>query len=496
MLTPAELLLLSEELHAALAGARLQKLHGRSPVLFVLEAFGPNSGRALLSIVLDPAFPRAVLCDTPGENPTVPPGIVTELRELLLHARVDSVTSVIHQRILVIALQVLVDGMVTTRSLVLELFGRAPRLLVLDAAGVILSSHAADLAKSPRTAKGVAWVPPRFDHAATCASPVPFPYLAVPLPQPLSPAIDAHARDVVSGAGDRALRSSIQRLAEKQLRKDEQLLAKLRAGERHAEEAAQLRHDALLLQQQLSTIPAHATSVELLDSENPNTAPRVLVIPPRLGASGLLQKLFKEAREREATWARASMRLGVISDQVEAFQDLLRRVADPLQDAADLRERAAALDCAPPVATVAPAEKRKGPAPRLPYRTFISRDGIELLVGRTAADNDVLTFDVARKSELWLHVADHPGSHVVVRCSDEVPEQTLLDAAALAAHFSRCGPGARPEVSWTRVKHVRKFTGAKPGQVQLADRHSVRVRGEVDRLQRLLESERRPDDPA
>ncbi|MSR74894.1 MAG: DUF814 domain-containing protein [Planctomycetes bacterium] len=493
MLSPAELLLLAEELNGALAGARLQKLHGRSALLFVLEAWGAGGGRLAVSLALDPAFPRVVLCDTPGENPAHPPGIVTELRELLLNARIESVTSVMHQRILVISLQTLVEGAAQERRLVVELFGRAPRLIVMDHAGVILASHAADLSKTPRTAKGAVWVPPLFEHAKQPPPTEPFAFLPVPLPRPLSLAVEAHARAVVAAGGEQSVRSTVARLAEKLLRKEEQLLEKLQRVETQASEAAAMRRDALLLQQQLSSVPRNAISVELVDPTAPDSPPRTLVLNPRLGPVGMLQKLFKDAQSREATWARASAKIGFAADKVVALQDLLRRAEDQNQDLEDLRARAAALDCAPPAPNKA-AVRRKAPAARLPYRTFVSRDGIEILVGRTAADNDVLTFDVARKNELWLHVGDHPGSHVVVRCVDEVPEQTLLDAAALAAHFSRCGKGAKPEVSWTRVKHVRKFTGAKPGQVQLADRRSLRVRGEPERLARLMQSEQRPSD--
>src|SRR5213075_345660 len=72
-------------------------------------------------------------------------------------------------------------------------------------------------------------------------------------------------------------------------------------------------------------------------------------------------------------------------------------------------------------------------------RQYLSVDGFEILVGRTANDNDHLTFKIAKPNDLWLHAADYGGSHVVVRNSSrkEVPQRTLIEAAQLAAYFSK-----------------------------------------------------------
>ena len=122
---------------------------------------------------------------------------------------------------------------------------------------------------------------------------------------------------------------------------------------------------------------------------------------------------------------------------------------------------------------------------KLPYRSFSSKDGIEILVGRTAADNDVLTFKVARGNDWWFHAANYSGSHVIVRSNKELPQETLLDAAALAAHYSKAPRGGTHDVSWTRRKWVQKFRGAEPGQVQLAHRRTLRIRHDPERLARL-----------
>lgn len=102
-------------------------------------------------------------------------------------------------------------------------------------------------------------------------------------------------------------------------------------------------------------------------------------------------------------------------------------------------------------------------------RRYLSSDGFEILVGRTARDNDNLTFKIARPNDLWLHAADYGGSHAVVRNSTKkpVPHQTLIEAAQLAAWFSQAKKDPKVDVHYTERKFVSKTKGAKPGLVRL-----------------------------
>jgi predicted ribosome quality control (RQC) complex YloA/Tae2 family protein len=99
----------------------------------------------------------------------------------------------------------------------------------------------------------------------------------------------------------------------------------------------------------------------------------------------------------------------------------------------------------------------------------LSADGFEILVGRTANDNDHLTFKIARPNDLWLHAGDYGGSHVVVRNATrkEVPQRTLIEAAQLAAYFSQAKKNPKADVHYTERKFVSKIKGAKPGLVRL-----------------------------
>lgn len=111
-------------------------------------------------------------------------------------------------------------------------------------------------------------------------------------------------------------------------------------------------------------------------------------------------------------------------------------------------------------------------------RRFTSPDGMEVLVGRTARDNNALTFQVASQRDFWLHVAGCPGSHVIVRNPDglsSLPRETLRFAAALAARHSKAKTAGQVSVHVAQVKDVSKIRGAPPGQASLKRYRSVRA---------------------
>lgn len=111
------------------------------------------------------------------------------------------------------------------------------------------------------------------------------------------------------------------------------------------------------------------------------------------------------------------------------------------------------------------ATRDKDPV-RLPYRRYRMPGGQSILVGRSGADNDTLTFRHARGRDIWLHVVGRPGAHVVVPCDTTGPEPATLAAAAqLALAHSGFREGDTAEVAWTRVKYVRKVKGAPAGLV-------------------------------
>ncbi|MCH5286554.1 MAG: NFACT family protein [Christensenellaceae bacterium] len=114
-----------------------------------------------------------------------------------------------------------------------------------------------------------------------------------------------------------------------------------------------------------------------------------------------------------------------------------------------------------------------------PYH-YRSTDGIDLFVGKNAAQNDRLTTS-ARPDEMWLHAKDMPGSHVIIRHEGELPDQTLKEAAILAAWYSKGQRSSSVPIDYTLRKYVKKPGGAAPGMVIYTHQHTLYMTvGEAD----------------
>ncbi len=111
------------------------------------------------------------------------------------------------------------------------------------------------------------------------------------------------------------------------------------------------------------------------------------------------------------------------------------------------------------------AKKRMKQSKLAPMR-FESTDGYPIYVGRNNRQNDELTFKGARRDDLWLHAQKVHGSHVIIVCNGvKPPDDTITQAAQLAAYYSEATGGQNIPVDVTPVKQVKKLPGAKPGMV-------------------------------
>ena len=175
----------------------------------------------------------------------------------------------------------------------------------------------------------------------------------------------------------------------------------------------------------------------------------------------LAERLYKEVRAMERALERLPARIATLE-------------ANP---------RGAATRRRPPTA----AGVRPRPAKRLPYKSYRTSGGIDVLVGRGAASNDELTYDIAKPDDVWLHARDVTGAHVVMRWSEEgaPPARDLHEAAALAAWYSRARGSVVVPVDWTRRRHVRRARGGPPGRALVERARTVMARPSAELERRL-----------
>jgi predicted ribosome quality control (RQC) complex YloA/Tae2 family protein len=238
--------------------------------------------------------------------------------------------------------------------------------------------------------------------------------------------------------------------------------------------AAQHKRIGDLLLANLSTARREGKRVVLIDYFVPDAAAVEIEVDQQ-------STLPEEAERRFALYSRSKRAVKQITSRTAAVQselDLLDAQHEALEKIIAGRDDAA-LDqfTAKKSAPVARARGSKSEKKIPGTRSYLSSDGFEILVGRTARDNDYLTFKVAKPNDLWLHTGDYSGSHVVVRNATrkDVPHRTLIEAAQLAANFSRARKDPKVDVHYTQRKFVSKPKGAAPGLVRLTRFKNITV---------------------
>lgn len=114
----------------------------------------------------------------------------------------------------------------------------------------------------------------------------------------------------------------------------------------------------------------------------------------------------------------------------------------------------------------ADAGKKRIKTGKMPPLRFESTDGFSIYVGRNNRQNEELTFKSARKDDIWLHASKVHGSHVIIACAGKpVPDDTVTQAAQLAAHYAETAGGQNIPVDVTPVRQVKKIPNGKPGMV-------------------------------
>jgi len=392
------------------------------------------------------------------------------------------------------------------RALVLELTGRHGNLVLLGKGDEVLDVlvPAPKKKQRPRLTIGESWqAPPGHpgtEEPGAIADEFPEPEedpasvqrghehrapLSFRVECVLAPQAEADTADL--------LRRDLIRRVERRSSKTRSAIDGLARRAEAAAGAERVRQDGELLKSAQGDIPRGVGSVELPDYFADEAPPRTIPLDPKLSAGENAEKYFARYKKLVRSGDGLDEESARQAAKLSALEDLLGRLQEGTEEPALLEEEALGSGLLEK-RQESDERKRKAPKKRQPYKTYTAARGSELRVGRTARDNDQLTFRHARGNDLWLHTADAPGSHVVLRLegNGEPDPEELIDAATLAVHFSPLSEASKANVHVARVKEVKKPRGAKPGLVTLSGGKTLHVRMQPERLQRLLSREASP----
>jgi predicted ribosome quality control (RQC) complex YloA/Tae2 family protein len=247
---------------------------------------------------------------------------------------------------------------------------------------------------------------------------------------------------------------------EQELARKRRALLALAEAERAAQSWTTLKEKADLILTRLGEIPKGVASAVV---EGFDGRPTEIALDPVLPPQEYAQTLYKKAQKMRRTLSEIPKRRVELEKEIDRITEeieLLRARPDLAPYLVPLEEEVAG--------------KKEQPAQPRQFRF----GDFTVLVGRSAKENDLI-LRRASPNDLWLHARGVPGAHVLIKNGGRrVPEEILLQAAKLAAWYSKARGERKVEVSYTEARYVRKPKGSPPGMVTLLREEVLVVSGE------------------
>ena len=491
------------ELRKALVGGFVQKIHQPRDLTLTLDIRGQGQTSHLL-LCVEPRFARLHLTSQKFENPPTPPPFCAFLRSHLEGGRITEVSQEPGDRIVYIT--IVKAGQMSV--LVIALTGNRANVHVLSEKKLVLRSL-----RDSRVKVGERYTPPTL-------RPVPFQEALPPsamdgrisqdeiVIQQEGNIRESLSESATQGTGtfgemfpvsaELEARYGKQEQEEGQDTILEQQLAQVRKALKHAKRKIQALQEDFkkterfreyarygeLLKSHLHEIKNGQEAITMVDYYDPALPTLTLPLNPAKDAVWNMEDYFRKYHKYIGAQEHLQPRVDEAHKEVAQLEEKLAQLEKGIVDPESLPRTKKKPDSSIPQGT----RVSKGrPAPAQGYRTYTSADGLPILVGKTAKDNDHLTLKVANPDDLWLHARGTPGSHVVVRLEKgaTVPPETLKDAATLTLWFSDLRKSGKGEVIYTLRKFVRKGKGFKPGSVTVEREKTLWIELKDDRLNRL-----------
>ena len=278
-----------------------------------------------------------------------------------------------------------------------------------------------------------------------------------------------------SAAMVRMLKSQLERCQRKLAMQQEELAS--------AERMEEYRRMGEAINANLYQLKKGMTEAELPDWNDPEGGTLTVPLDIRLTPSQNAQRYFKKYQKARSAREVAAQQRDKTLEETDYLEGMLLDV-DKCVGESELEEiRQELVRTGYMKKNTNRRQQRQLPGSK-PYR-YLSADGIEILVGKNAAQNDRITLG-AKPDETWLHAKDMPGSHVIICREGEIPLTTMKQAALLAAWYSKGQRSSLVPVDYTLRRYVKKPSGAAPGKVIYTHQKTAYMTPEEEEIKRIM----------
>ena len=271
--------------------------------------------------------------------------------------------------------------------------------------------------------------------------------------------------------------SQIERVIKNEHKKLTKKIVKLQKQLDQAENSEGYRIRGEILNANLSQVKSGMTEIELPNYYD-NNQPLKIKLDAALSPARNGQKYFTKYKKLRDSIKHVKEQIKIAQDNLNYFDTIQTAIdnAEP-QDIDQINEEL--MNQGYIKKPQKPKRKKKITEKNL--NKFRISSGKTVLVGKNNLQNDWLTLKKANKTDIWFHVKNIPGSHVILQ-SDQATEEDILETAEIAAYFSKAKDSAHVQVDYVQDKRVKKPNGAKPGFVIYTGQNSIEVTPEKDRV--------------
>ncbi|WP_288657943.1 fibronectin-binding protein EfbA [uncultured Enterococcus sp.] len=269
------------------------------------------------------------------------------------------------------------------------------------------------------------------------------------------------------------------RKIENELKRNRNKLKKREQTLKDSENAEDYRRDGELLTTFMAQVPRGANEVTLPNYYEEDR-PITIKLDPALTPNQNAQKYFHRYQKLKNAVKLIGKQIEEAKNEIDYLESVLSQleIAGPM-DIEVIKEELTAEGYLKKKSS----KKQKRKKPSQPDQ-YLSTDGTLILVGKNNLQNDQLSLKTAKETDYWLHAKNIPGSHVIIK-SDQPSDETITEAAELAAYFSKYRHSAQVPVDLVQVKHLRKPNGAKPGYVIYKNQKTIIVTPEEEKINKM-----------
>ncbi|AZN42085.1 Rqc2 family fibronectin-binding protein [Paenibacillus albus] len=289
--------------------------------------------------------------------------------------------------------------------------------------------------------------------------------------------------------GDKAERDTVKQRAndlikflQNERNKNAKKQGKLEETLEEAKEADKFRSLGELLTMNLHTIQRGDDFVETIDYYDEEQPIIKIALDPLLTPSQNAQRYFKKYTKFRNSLTVVAEQMQRTSEETAYLESLLQQLESAsISDIDEIREELVEQG-------YLRSREKRGVKKRKPKQPallcYTSSEGVPIFVGKNNTQNDFLTNKSSAPNDTWLHTKDIPGSHVVIR-GTTFGDETLEEAAMLAAHFSQAKSSSLVPVDYTLIRYVKKPSGAKPGYVIYDNQKTLFITPDEPRIKQL-----------